>query len=194
MKRTSVGLFIKCGRAIAVLLTVSKEPQIIDRRMISLADPSIPDSIQPFHVFETRSGRAAQETVEKLKKVVAKVSANSIKVMLDEYRQKGYSPDRAALVVGSTIDPDKLHNEHIRWHALEGQLFRTSVEKALLDQNVKCSIVLSGEVYKKSSELLKKKEEELKSIVKELGRAMSPWRSEEKSASMAAWMSCIRKS
>jgi hypothetical protein len=193
MKRNALGLFVKCGKAIAVLLNVEKEPQVIDRRMISLADPSIPDSIQPFHVFETRSGRAAEERVEKLKKIVAKVSADSINTLLNEYRKLGYSPDRATLVVGSTIDPVKLKNEHIRWHALEGQLFRTSVENALLDQNLKCSIVLSREVYKKSSELLKKKEEDLKNIVKELGRAVSPWRSEEKSASVAAWMSCVRR-
>jgi hypothetical protein len=193
VKRSAVGLFVKCGKAIAVLLEVSNEPQVIDRRMITLADPSIPDSIQPFHVFETKSGQEAEQLVKKLKKVVAKVSANSVKAMLSDYRKMGYSPDRAALVVGSTIDPDKLKNEHIRWHALEGQLFRTSVENALLVQNLKCSIVLFGEVYKKSSELLKKKEEVLKNIVKELGHDQSPWRSEEKAASIAAWMSCVRK-
>ena len=194
MKKSAIGLFVKCGKAIAVLLNVDKKPQVIDRRMISLADPSIPDSIQPFHVFETKSGREAEDLIEKLKKIVVKVSADSINELLKEYRKLGHSPDRAALVVGSTIDPAKLKNEHIRWHALEGQLFRTSVENALLKKQLKCSIVLSGEVYKKSSEVLKKKEEDLKKAAKEIGSEFSPWRSEEKSASMAAWMSCIRKS
>jgi hypothetical protein len=193
MKRNAIGFFVKCGKAIAVLLSLSKEPQIIDRRTISLVDPSIPDSIQPFHVFETRSGPDAEQWVERLKKIVTIASATSIKTLLKDYRKLGYVPDRAVVVVGSTIDPSKIHNEHIRWHALEGQLFRTSVEKAILAQKLKCSILISGDVYKTSSEILHKKEEDLKKIVKELGKPMGSWRSEEKIASMAAWISCLRK-
>jgi hypothetical protein len=188
MKRSAIGMFVRCGKATAVLLNNSKEPQVIDRRVVLLADADVPDSIQPYHVFETKSGKQAERLVEKCKEIVIRVTEESIARLLSDYKKMGHEPSRAALVVGSTIDPNKIKNEHIRWHALEGQLFRTSLEQALSSRRVRCSLVLSAEVYAVSAKMLNKKEEYLKQKVKELGRSLGSWRSEDKAAATAAWM------
>lgn len=187
-------MFVRCGRATAVLLTGTKGvPQVIDRRVIPLADPSVPDSIQPFHVFERESGRSAEQLVEKLKKRVAEVALQSIKELMKDYRELGYQPIRAILVVGSKVDPSTLHNEHIRWHALEGQLFRTVVENALAAGKVSSTVLLSAEVFKEGTALFRRKEDDLKQQIKELGRALGSWRAEDKASSMAAWLALAGK-
>ncbi|HEY4490508.1 MAG TPA: hypothetical protein VI958_00860 [Acidobacteriota bacterium] len=187
-------MFVRCGKATAVLLERSNEPQVIDRRMVLLADPDFPHSIQPYHVFETQSGKQAEQLLEKCKGIVLRVSTRSIAQLFSDYQKLGHRPRRAVLVVGSLIDPNKIKNEHIRWHALEGQLFRTSVEKALKLQNVRCSFVLASQVYTRSAEILAVNEESLKLKAKNLGHSLSPWRSEDKAAAIAVLPIVMKRS
>jgi hypothetical protein len=190
----AIGILIRCGKATAVLVAGSvEEPQVIDRRIISLADPTVPDSIQPYHVFETRSGRTAEQLVAKLEKRVIEISGRSITKLLSEYQNLGHNPRHALLVVGSLTDPATIKNPHIQWHALEGQLFRTAVEKSLTSKGLTSTVLLSKEIYKKGTEAFNKKEEELKKSVKEMGRSMGSWRSEDKAASLAAWIGLLTK-
>jgi hypothetical protein len=190
MKPSAIGIFVKCGKAYAVLVSLAEGTvEVIDRRMILLADASLPDTTQPFHVFETRSGPAAQRLVDKLQKRVAQIAKKSIDDLLREYEKGGYEPDRAAVVTGSKADPGTIKNEHIRWHALEGQLFRKVVEEALLSNRLSCSILLSKEILKTGASVLDIKEEKLAQQLKEVGRSLKPWRSEDKAACLAAWLS-----
>ena len=54
--------------------------------------------------------------------------------------QAGASSVRGAgVVVGSLIDPAGIANDHIRIHALEGQLFRRVVEDAAARSRLACS-------------------------------------------------------
>ena len=52
------------------------------------------------------------------------------------------SPDIAGvgIVVGSLIDPARIGNDHIRIHALEGQLFRGVVAQAAARAKLACLI------------------------------------------------------
>lgn len=156
--------------------------------MVMLSDPKIPDTFQPYHVFETRKGPAAEAMVEKLKSRVADVAVESIDKLLKDSRALGFKPARAVLVVGSNVDPKTLKNEHIRWHASEGQLFRTVVEKALRSKKIACEILLLKEIYKAGAAALKMPEEQLKTQVKDLGRTQGSWRAEDKAAALAAWL------
>ena len=53
----------------------------------------------------------------------------------------------AGVVVGSTIDPTRIANDHIRIHALEGQLFRSVVEDAAIRNKLRCSIWRERDLY-----------------------------------------------
>ena len=54
---------------------------------------------------------------------------------------------RAALVVGSQIDPANIANPHIRAHALEGRLFRSAVAETLQDHEIRTEILLERDAY-----------------------------------------------
>jgi hypothetical protein len=60
--------------------------------------------------------------------IVRTISQQSLTKLLTIYKQKEIRIRRAALVVGSQIDPAKIANPHIRAHALEGWLFRSVVD------------------------------------------------------------------
>jgi hypothetical protein len=93
------------------------------------------------------------------------------------------------LVVGSVIDPATIGNDHIRAHALEGQLFRSALERAARAARLACATYVERTLYDTAATRLRRPTAELKRLVARLGGALDgPWRAEEKAATLAAWM------
>ena len=185
---SALGFRVKSGWATAVLLGLAKSPQVLDRRIVELCDPSVPESRQPYHhAMGTLEEDEAE--IRRRTRVVQRAVAKSVKALLAAYREIGPSPHRAALVVGSLIDPAKVGNPHIRAHALEGRLFRTVLEEALQSARIACASVIEKDVYAKAAAALGLTEAEVKRTVADLGRTVGgPWRADEKLATAAAWM------
>lgn len=186
-------MFIRTGRATAALVAAGKgEVKVLDVRQIALADPLQPASMQPYHVFESKKGAAAEQRVEKLVQRVAEVADDAIASLLAAYREKKIEPTHAVLVVGSLIDPKTLKNEHIQWHALEGKLFRDVVQAAFERRKIPVSLLISKTIYQHAAAAMKLPEGDLKLKVKELGGGASPWRAQEKASSLAGWLGCSK--
>lgn len=185
----AVGFRVKSGWAVAVLLSgPSGAPRVLDRHVVDLSDESVPESKQPYHAamgrLEEDGAKIRQRT-----KVVQRVAARSVAVLLDEFRAASYAVDKAGLVVGSQIDPRTISNPHIRAHALEGQLFRKVLEDELKTQGLSCLVAVERDAYTRAAEVLKRPEGELKRTLSGLGRQLDgPWRAEEKLAALVAWM------
>lgn len=162
-------------------------PAIVDHRVVSLSDPRIPESKQPYHAkqgtLEQNGARIAKRV-----KVVQRVTNRSVSQLLKDYRRNGYILRRAALVVGSVIDPNLIGNPHIRAHALEGRLFRTTLEAALRSHRLPSVIIVERNAYKDGSVVLARAEGKLKQTVSDLGRSFRHWRVDEKLAALAAWI------
>jgi len=119
---------------------------------------------------------------------VRSIAQRSIATLLDGYRQNGYSIRRAALVVGSRIDPASIANPHIRAHALEGQLFRSVLQESLHGHGIRTEVLLEREAYGKAAVELKQSNENVRCMIQNLGRdAKASWRAEQKLAALAAW-------
>ena len=78
---------------------------------------------------------------------------------------------RAALVVGSQIDPARIANPHIRAHALEGRLFRSAVEETLQTHEIRTEILLERDAYPSVAARLKQSSDDLKRTIQDLGRS-----------------------
>lgn len=178
-----LGFRVKSGRATAVVLGGSRaEPQALHRRIVLLSDPELPESKQPYHA---RAGvlEEGRETIDRRTRAVREATERSVDALLSEQPAAA-----AALVVGSLIDPARIANPHIRAHALEGQLFRTTLEQALEVRDVRCVVMLEKGLRGAAAELLGREAEELERAVSRLGRGrLSPWRADEKQAALAAW-------
>jgi hypothetical protein len=127
--------------------------------------------------------------LEHRRKVVIGAADRSVAELLSAYHDAGHALGAAGLVVGSEIDPAKITNPHIRAHALEGRLFRTALEDALHTGGLSCLVIVERNAYTHAAEALGRTVEDLKRTVAALGHSLGgPWRADEKTASLAAWL------
>ena len=165
-----------------------RSPRVVDRRTIALSDPTVPTSRQPYHAVMGARASEASQVERRLRSIVERVTRRSLAALLREYRRTQHVGG-VALVVGSTIDPATIGNDHIRAHALEGQLFRTALERAVRRGRLPCTTVVERALYETAAARLRRPATALKGAVAELGRAVDgPWRADEKAATLAAWL------
>ena len=185
----ALGFRVKSGWAAAVLLTgPTRSPQLCDVRRIDLSDPRLPEARQPYHAA---MGKLETDTtkINRRVSVVRSIAQQSIATLLASYRQKGYAIRRAALVVGSQVDPDSIANPHIRAHAFEGQLFRSVLGEALQTCGIRTEILIERNAYAQGTAKLKESNDNVRGVIQDFGRvAQGPWRAEQKLAALAAWL------
>ena len=186
----ALGFRVKSGWAAVVLLAgTARSPQLSDIGRIELCDPRLPETRQPYHAamgkLETDSAKINQR-----QRVVRSISQQSLRKLLNGYQQKGFRIKRAALVVGSLIDPADIANPHIRAHALDGRLFRSVLEQSLQDHEIRTDLLLERDAYFSVAERLKRSGDDLKLTVQNLRQSGpakdEPWRAEQKLAALAA--------
>lgn len=191
----TIGFRVKTGRATAVLLAGSpKSPQVLERRSVQLWNPSVPESQQPYHAAMDLSEKEAAVVVRRATEAVQSLATSATRELAGVLLREGRRLCGVGLVVGSDIDPEKLHNAHIRAHALEGRLFREALEAAAKDCGVPCMAVVERDAFTRGATTLGYSPGELKRIVKELGQSVGrPWGGEEKTAALAAWIMLSRR-
>jgi hypothetical protein len=191
----ALGFRIKSGRAIAVAVAgPSEAPAIVLRCQIALCDPDVAATRQPYHDgFGT--AREDQQEIARLTAIIERCANRSIAALIHDVsnatRLPGGPPGglRAALVVGSIIDPAAVGNLHIRAHANEGRLFRTVVQRALAAHGIESTAIVAGRLAAQAVLTLQRTDGEVGRVISELGRTIGrPWRADEKSAATAAWM------
>jgi hypothetical protein len=187
--RAALGFRVKSGWAAAVMLKGSaRSPQLCDVQRIDLSDPQLPETRQPYHAS---MGRLETDTkkISGRVDVVRRITKKSIAKLLAGYRQQNFTIKRAALVVGSQIDPRSVANAHIRAHALEGQLFRSVLQQSLHGNGIRTEVLLEREAYGKAQVELKQSNENVRRMIQNFGRdAKASWRAEQKLAALAAWL------
>jgi len=185
-----LGCRVKSGWATAVLVEgPARAPRVLDRRVIDLSDARIPTSRQPYHAVRDARPSKAAKLERHLRRLVERITKRSLGALLEEYRRQGRRVRRVALVVGSLIDPARIGNDHIRAHALEGQLFRTALEGAARAARLPCTTLVERSLYETAAARLKRPPGALRRAVTDLGGArLGPWRADEKAATLAAWL------
>lgn len=162
-------------------------PRIVDSRRVEISDPKIPDAKQPYHAsFGT--ARSAGDDLERLIASVKSHGAKSVTALIEEYQQLA-AIRTAGVVVGSTVDPASIANDHIRIHALEGKLFREVLIDGAERGGVRCTVFRERDLYAEAEKHLKIAEGLLKVKLTALGKSVAGgWRAEHKEAALAAWM------
>jgi hypothetical protein len=189
-RQAALGFRVKSGWAASVLLAASvRAPELRDSRIIELFDPHDPATRQPYHaamgLLETNAVK-----LRRRKQSVDRMAKKAVVDLLQQYTDNGYTIRHAGLVVGSRINPDAIANPHIRAHALEGRLFRTTLETALRSQGVHCLVFTERNAYAEAAKILSQSPERIKLAIAELGRSVKgAWRADQKMAALAAWVS-----
>jgi hypothetical protein len=186
---SSLGFTIKSGWACAVVLDGSgKIPQVVMSRRLELSDPADAHGRQPYHAG-TGTARKPGPQLDTLLASVEAFGTASVDAFIREHEKAGRQFVGAGIVVGSLIDPAQIANDHIRIHALEGQLFRGIVKVAADRRQVASSIWRERDIYELAATRLKRSESDLRETVARFGRSVGgPWRAEHKAAALAAWL------
>ena len=177
----TAGFRVKSGYAIAVLVGGTRSrPAAIVRAIVELSDPKAPETKQPHHDGFGVEMDDRREIARRTRIIERCAGKNVADFVRGAKAACGERLNRAALVVGSVIDPESIGNPHIRAHAYEGQLFRTVLADALRANGVTCEVVVDKTLPHTPA---------LAKLMTEFGRALgSPWRTDEKAAATAAWM------
>ncbi len=188
--RAALGFRVKSGWTVAILMSGSvRSPHLCDSCVIDLSDPRDPATRQPYHAAMGR----LETNVSKLKRrtqSIRRMTAKSVIDLLQRYIGNDYKIRAAGLVVGSMIGPDSIANPHIRAHALEGHLFRMTLESALQSRGIHCAIFTERDAYAIATKALGKSPAQIRRALTDLGNsANGSWRAEQKLAALAAWMS-----
>ena len=187
----ALGFRVKSGWAMSVLLSGSaSSPRLLLCRSVLLSDPKEPRSKQPYHAALDLPASEGTKILGKLCKIVADAAERSVSDLLQQASELQYTVRRAALVVGSLVDPASLGNDHMRAHGLEGQLFRTALEDAMRKQSIRCHVLVEKTAYETAAQALGKSPAETRRAIAALKDSHNgSWRAEEKLATLAAWMS-----
>ncbi len=167
-------------------------PRLCDIRVIDLCDPKIPATRQPYHAAMGKLETSAATLKHRLQ-IVRRATKQSVMKVLADCRAKNLKVRGAGLVVGSRIDPASIANPHIRAHALEGQLFPTTLVDALRAKRVRSVVLTERDAYEEAAARLRKSIGEVRRVIQNLGQSVEgPWRAEQKLAALAAWLALSR--
>ena len=191
--KTAIGFRVKSGYAIAVVLAgPASSPAAVARRVVELCDPEVAETRQPYHDGFGTEHEDPREIARRVK-IIERCAKKSVAALLKTDTRSAQALAerslRAALVVGSVIDPQRVGNPHIRAHANEGRLFRTVVEAALQSHGIACDVIVEKQLAAKAAVGLRRSEGDIKRTLAALGKTVGgPWRAEEKAAATAAWL------
>jgi hypothetical protein len=191
---TAIGFRVKSGWAVAILLAgPPASPSVVDRQIVELSDPAVPNTRQPYHGGTGKEERDAKKIARRVASVRG-YARPSLARLIERYRTAGHRIRGAALVAGSVIEPERIANPHIRAHAFEGQLFRTVVEEGAKRAGLPCATLLERDLFESAAAALDTSIPALKRAAAALGATRSeggPWRAEEKAAAVAAWVALV---
>jgi hypothetical protein len=180
--RVALGFRAHSGWAavVAVAGTV-REPRVLDRRRIVIADPDLPGSKQPFHAAEDLPLLQAQALVTKAIESSRSLAAEAIAAVAEALRKKGHEVVACGLVLGSgkaLPDLEKILASHALIHTAEGEMFRDVLRHAAQA----CGLPVTGIREKAIAS-------ELPPEITTLGKAIGPpWTQDQKYAALAGLM------
>lgn len=182
MQKAAIGFRAKTGRAIAVVLSDAK--QFIAREEISLVDPLVPATGQPYHEVMELPWPEAVVAATPYVRAIELVATRAVSRMIDVLRERGLRVASVAVVGSIERSLERIGNPHIRAHAAEGILFRRVLEVAAAAHRLQVRAFTEVEIKQQK-------------LARQLGafgkQAGPPWRADEKAAATAAWMMLDRR-
>jgi hypothetical protein len=192
----AIGLKAKTGRAITVVLSGPiSAPQLVSRSELSLTDPNMPATFQPYHEVMELPWDESQRKVKPYVRAIERVATKALAKLIHELRAQGLTVVGAGVVGSQDRDLSKIGNYHIRAHAAEGMLFREVLEHAAQSNKLPhCTFhekMLGTQATAELRVTVTKLNNQLKSIGQSAG---APWRTDQRTAATAAWFMLGRHS
>jgi hypothetical protein len=185
-----VGLRAKTARAIAIVISGSAQcPHAVTRAEITLATAATPTLFGPYHEVMDLSWDEAVVAVQHSQRAIEEIAILRLKELIRDLRRQNVDVAGIAVVGAPERKLQAIGSPHIRAHAAEGVLFRHVWEAAADAIGMPCDAFPEKDFEALAALRLHLPLEAVRERLGEIGRALGrPWRSDEKAASMAAWL------
>jgi hypothetical protein len=189
----TLGLRAHSGWAALVAISGSLDsPSVVERRILQLANPTTPGSKQPYHAAEPLEFAAASKLLERCTEETTQLSTTALRTTVAKLQKGGFTVAGCGLVVKAEKTPpslDRILASHALIHAAEGRFFRDALVHAAGNCSLALTRVLERELVAKVAAVVDCPTEQLLNRLAQIGRPLgSPWREDQKYATLAAWI------
>ncbi len=193
MELAAMGLRVHSGwAALVVMGGTVREPSVIERRRIVIADAAIAGSKQPFHAAEAMDLKKAEAHIDRCKASTWKIAREALRTTIEEMRAQGHEVSLCGLLLASGRPVGTLAealSSHSMLHTAEGQFYRDALREASEHLRVPVIGVREKELFAQAAKTLRVAEDQLRRRIGEMGKAIGPpWSQDEKFAALVAWM------
>jgi hypothetical protein len=190
----AIGLKAKTGRAIAVVLRGPADaPQLNKRTELTLTDPLVPATFQPYHEVMDLSWNESQIKVKPFIRAIEKAAAKALSDLIRDLQSEGLKVVGVGIAGTPDRDLSKIGNYHIRAHAAEGLLFRQVLEFAAKANKLPHRTFIEKNLQTQAASELGFTVVKLNNYLTSLGRSAGPpWRTDQRVAATAAWLRLMK--
>jgi hypothetical protein len=176
--------------ALVVISGSSASPELIERRRITIIDPAVIGTKQPYHFAESLCLPEAENHLRRCADASGDLALKAISETQTALRTRGYDVVAAAMLLASARPLPPLANilrAHPLIHTAEGEFFRKAVQQACQRSGLACTGFRESELAQQAkSEFGGNTQRHLRKI-EELGRlAGPPWTQDYKRPALAA--------
>jgi len=189
-ERVAIGLRAKTARAIVVVLGGAAEsPTVLLKGEISLTDPSMPATAQPYHQVMDLAWEQSERAVQKQIAGIERVARRALRDLINQVGEGHKKVAGAGIIGAPDRDLRRIGNPHIRAHAAEGVLFRRVLAVGAAANGLKSQTFSDRNFDSAAAMELGDKYPRIKRSLGELKSSVAPpWRNDEKQAALAAWL------
>jgi len=189
-QQVAIGLRAKTARAIVVVLGGPPEsPTVLLKGEITLMDPRMPATAQPYHQVMDLPWEQSERAVQKYVTSIERVAARALRELVQKMGKSNRKVAGVSILGAPDRDLKRIGNPHIRAHAAEGVLFRRVLAVGAEANGLKSHTFSDRNFDEAAAAKLGASYSLVKRSLSSLNAAVAPpWRNDEKQAAMAAWL------
>jgi len=163
---------------------------VVERRHIVVALPSIPGSKQPYHYAEKLELKEAENYLASCSAASGQLASAAVSKLIEDLERREYRVSASAILMASGRPLSSLAEilaSHALIHTAEGEFFRTIVHRACEDAGIAVTRLRERELEQRAEEVLGNKANQMKQRISGFGKRLGPpWTQDEKRAALAA--------
>ncbi len=188
---SAIGIRVHSGwGALVAVSGKAGAEEIIDRRRIAIIDPKTVGVTQPYHFAKAVGIHKGEQHIAKCAAASARLALASMREVVDQLRDRGYSVAGAAILLSSGKPLpalEKILASHALIHAAEGEFFRQAFRESFAGLRIPVTGIRERELVEHAAATFGKATPRLQQRIAGLGRSLGPpWTQDQKAAAMAA--------
>jgi hypothetical protein len=192
-RKAAIGFRAHSGWAALVAVAGSLDnPEIIARRRIEIADPSIGGSKQPYHAAEPMELPDAKKYIAQCTTSTRRLAREAIRAAVEGLRDRRFETAVCGIVLGSGRPLPKLDAilaSHALIHTAEGEFFRNALVEAAEHRGLTVAGVKERELLDRAAAQFRRPMDQIERCIADIGKAIGPpWTQDQKYAAIVALM------